>query len=88
MAVIAAFGVVLTAAYILWMIQRVYLGKKKEEYADYPDATARETAILFPMAVLAIFMGILPSYTFDLMNGTLDKMVAIFNISTAVALGG
>ena len=88
MAVVAAFGVVLTAAYILWMIQRVYLGKKKEEYADYPDATARETAILFPMAVLVIFMGILPSYTFDLMNGTLDKVVAIFNHSTAVALGG
>ena len=88
MAVIAAFGVVLTAAYILWMIQRVYLGKKKEEYADYPDATARETAILFPMAVLAIFMGILPSYTFNLMNGTLDRMIEIWKPMAAVALGG
>jgi NADH-quinone oxidoreductase subunit M len=74
-AVIAAFGVILTAAYILWMIQRVYLGKKKEEYADFPDASARETAILFPMAALAIFMGILPKYTFDLMNGTLSDII-------------
>jgi NADH-quinone oxidoreductase subunit M len=77
MAVVAAFGVVLTAAYILWMIQRVYLGAKREEYADFPDASARETAILFPMAALAIFMGIMPRYTFDLMNGTLSDLLNI-----------
>ncbi len=92
MAVIAAFGVVLTAAYILWMIQRVYLGKLREEYAHYPDATARETAILFPMAVLAIFLGILPKYTFDLMNGTIDEVVRLISSpvvdAAKVAIGG
>ncbi len=95
MAVIAAFGVVLTAAYILWMIQRVYLGKLREEYAHYPDATARETAILVPMAILAIFLGILPKYTFDLMNGTIDDLVHVVGPSvqhvieaTKVAMGG
>jgi NADH-quinone oxidoreductase subunit M len=87
-AVLAAFGVVLTAAYILWMIQRVYLGKKKEEYADFPDADAREVAILFPMAVLAIFMGILPGYTFNLMNGTIDHLVEMIGSGTRVAMGG
>ncbi|MBX3396203.1 MAG: NADH-quinone oxidoreductase subunit M [Phycisphaerae bacterium] len=92
MAVVAAFGVVLTAAYILWMIQRVYLGKLREEYAHYPDATARETAILFPMAVLAIFLGIMPKYTFELMNGTIDHLITV--VSPAVkavasaAIGG
>ncbi|RIK64474.1 MAG: oxidoreductase [Planctomycetota bacterium] len=89
MAVVAAFGVVLTAAYILWMIQRVYLGKKKEEYAEFPDADARETAILIPMAALAIFMGILPSYTFRLMNGTIDRMLNdVIGPAMAVAFGG
>ncbi len=77
MAVIAAFGAILTAAYILWMIQRVYLGKKQEQYADFPDVTARETAILIPMAALAIFMGVLPKYTFDLMNGTLNDIIKV-----------
>ena len=92
MAVLAAFGVILTAGYILWMIQRVYLGKLREEYAAYPDATARETAILVPMALLAIFMGILPKYTFDLMNGTIDHIINQMNGAlgsmAAVALGG
>jgi NADH-quinone oxidoreductase subunit M len=78
--VLAAFGAVLTAAYILWMIQRVYLGKKREEYAEFSDVSAREVAILVPMAALAIFMGILPSYTFDLMNGTLDSIVHVMGI--------
>ncbi len=91
MAVVAAFGVVLTAAYILWMIQRVYLGERREEYAGFKDVTARETAILFPMAVLAIFMGILPGYTFQLMNGTIDAVLKAMHVSSdaiAMAIGG
>src|SRR5262249_54169033 len=87
-AVISAFGVVLTAAYILWMIQRVYLGKKKEEYADFPDADAREVAILFPMAVLAIFLGVMPGVTFNLMNPTIDSIIAVMGAGTRMAMGG
>ena len=78
MAVLACFGAILTAGYILWMIQRVYLGKRREEYAHFPDATARETAILFPMAALAIFMGVLPATVFSLMNGTIENIIALF----------
>jgi NADH-quinone oxidoreductase subunit M len=76
MAILAASGVILTAGYILWLIRRVYLGKEKEEYAGYPDATGRETFVLVPMALLAIALGILPSQTvFDFTNGTLNLML-------------
>jgi NADH-quinone oxidoreductase subunit M len=78
MGVIAAFGVVLTAGYILWMIQRVYLGKRREEYADFPEATAREVFILVPFAVVAIVLGILPDQTlFRFMNGTLEQITQL-----------
>ena len=77
-AIIAAAGVVLTAGYILWLIQRVYLGKAKPEYADFPEATPRELFVLAPLGVLAIVLGILPKQTlFDFMNGTLDNILAI-----------
>jgi len=77
MAILAASGVILTAGYILWLIRRVYLGKEREEYADYPDATGRETFILVPMAILCIAMGIFPMQTvFDFTNGTLEVMLA------------
>ncbi len=78
-AIVASLGAILTAAYILWLVQRVYLGKRQEEYAGFPDATARETFILVPMAALAVFMGILPKYTFDLMSGTLNDIVWLFH---------
>lgn len=77
MAILAASGVILTAGYILWLIRRVYLGKEKEEYAGYPDATGRETFVLVPMALLAIALGILPSQTvFMFTNGTLNLMLS------------
>jgi NADH-quinone oxidoreductase subunit M len=78
MAIIAAFGVVLTAGYILWLIQRVYLGPEKEEYIKFRenDVTGREIFILAPMAALVVILGILPRQSlFDFMNGTLDHLV-------------
>ncbi|MCH7813068.1 MAG: NADH-quinone oxidoreductase subunit M, partial [Planctomycetes bacterium] len=76
MAIVAASSVILTAGYILWLIQRVYLGKPREDQADFPEATGREMLILAPFAILAIVLGILPQQSlFNFMNGTLDLMV-------------
>ncbi len=83
LAILAAFGVILTAGYILWMIQRVYLGPERREYTGFSDASPREVFVLSTMGVLAIFMGILPKYTFQVMNGTLDNIVRLFG-----AVGG
>jgi NADH-quinone oxidoreductase subunit M len=77
-AVIAATGVILTAGYILWMIQRVYLGRQREEYAGFPEASAREIAILAPLGALAILLGVLPQQTlFNFMNGTLNQITEL-----------
>ncbi len=80
MAILAAFGVILTAGYILWLIRRVYLGREREEYLSFPDASARETFILVPMAILCIALGIFPMQTvFNYTNGTLDLMLRHVN---------
>jgi NADH-quinone oxidoreductase subunit M len=85
-AILAATGVILTAGYILWMIQRVYLGPAKEEHKDYPQATARELAILTPLAILCILLGILPQQTvFNFMNGTLDMLQETIALAAPVA---
>jgi NADH-quinone oxidoreductase subunit M len=91
MAIIAATGVILTAGYILWMIQRVYLGKQRSEYAGFPDATGREILVLAPMAVLAVILGILPDQAlFRFMNGTLTQITDLLAqhadaVGTAIA---
>ncbi|PYQ06306.1 MAG: Fe-S-binding domain-containing protein, partial [Acidobacteria bacterium] len=56
---VASVGVILAAAYILWMVQRVLYGEvSRPANAGLPDLTAREALVLTPLVVLALFMGI------------------------------
>jgi NADH-quinone oxidoreductase subunit M len=70
MAVIAASGVILTAGYILWTIQRVYLGP--EYKGPHPEAlvpaNGRELTVGFILLGLAIFLGVYPWSMFSLMD--------------------
>src|SRR3989442_4778689 len=58
-AIIAALIVVITAAYILWTLQRVYLGTNPA-YKDYPDIDLRELLCIVPLVALAVLLGVLP----------------------------
>ncbi len=58
-AVLAAATVVLTAAYILWTIQRVFLGVNPA-YKNYPDINVRELVTVLPLVILSVALGILP----------------------------
>jgi NADH-quinone oxidoreductase subunit M len=59
LAVLAAAAVILTAGYILWTIQRVFLGRS-ETWKGLPDMNGREIIIAVPLVVLTIAMGIFP----------------------------
>ena len=77
LAVISAAVVILTAAYILWAIQRVYLGA---EYKG-PHAEAlipmnlREFSIAMPLVAFAIVLGLYPQALFDYMQPSVDQQV-------------
>jgi NADH-quinone oxidoreductase subunit M len=59
MVVAASLGVVLAAAYILWMLQRVLYGEvANPRNAGLRDLSPREAAVLLPLVALALFMGI------------------------------
>ncbi|HET6204256.1 MAG TPA: NADH-quinone oxidoreductase subunit M [Planctomycetota bacterium] len=57
---ISVIGVVITAAFFLWTIQRVFLGPLNEKYATLPDISAREVVSQAPLAVLCVALGIFP----------------------------
>jgi NADH-quinone oxidoreductase subunit M len=59
LAVLAAAAVILTAGYILWTIQRVFLGGS-EAWKGLPDMNVREMFIAVPLVVLTIAMGVFP----------------------------
>ena len=57
----AVWGVVLAAAYLLWLYQRVMLGEvKDDEIAGLKDLNLRESMTLIPLVIMAIVMGIYP----------------------------
>jgi NADH-quinone oxidoreductase subunit M len=72
--IISATSVVLTAAYYLWTIQRMFLGKLNEKYKDLEDVNWRERLTLYPLAALALLFGFYPQAIMDLFNGALQQM--------------
>ena len=77
LAVISAGVVVLTAAYILWAIQRVYLGSEyKGPHAEaLTPITAREWSIAIPLCVFAIVFGVFPRAVFTYMTPSVNQVV-------------
>jgi NADH-quinone oxidoreductase subunit M len=74
-AVLAAAAVILTAGYILWTLQRVFLGRS-ETWKGLPDMDLREIAIAVPLVVLTIAMGVLPNYLIlSWMSPSVNEMV-------------
>jgi len=60
-AIVAASGVVLGAVYMLWAAQRVLFGKlDKDENRNLPDLDRRELAVLVPLLVMIVVMGVYP----------------------------
>ncbi len=74
LAILAALTVVLTAAYILWTIQRVYFGTNPA-YKDYPDINLRELITIAPLVVLAVLLGVLPYLLLNLMEPHVTGLV-------------
>jgi NADH-quinone oxidoreductase subunit M len=77
LAVVAASVVILTAAYILWTLQRVYLGPEyKGPHGDHlTPMNTRELAIAVPIAVFAIVLGVYPQSVFRYMTPSVDRTV-------------
>ncbi len=54
----AAIGVLLAAAYMLWMVQRVVLGESSASVAKIPDLSRLEIGILVPLVIITVGMGV------------------------------
>jgi len=73
-AIIAGLGIVLTAGYILWTLQRMFLGKTNEKYVNLPDMTGRELFTLVPLAVIVVILGVWPKPVLDLMTASITNL--------------
>jgi NADH-quinone oxidoreductase subunit M len=85
MAVISCFGVILTAGYMLWTMQRVFLGPEKPEYRGFAEVDRRETVVLVPLTVMAILLGVLPTFFFfAFTDATVKGMFNLFKLYASI----
>jgi NADH-quinone oxidoreductase subunit M len=83
---IGCAGVVLGAAYLLYTIQRVYLGPPRKEYEGFPDLQLREYAALVPLGALALLLGILPHLALNVFSGAMSQMLTLWKMDGAATL--
>jgi NADH-quinone oxidoreductase subunit M len=82
----AATGMILGAAYMLWLYRRVVFGKiTRDDVRAMLDLEPREMAIFAPMVVLVLWMGIYPSTFTDVFSVSVENLIA--NYQTALAEG-
>lgn len=74
-AALATTGVILSAVYMLWMVQRVVFGEiTTEKNRNLPDLNLREKFVLVPLVILIIFMGVYPNF---FLNRTAEQIKQI-----------
>ncbi len=85
-ALIAASGMVLGAAYMLWLYRRVIFGVlRKPELRAMSDMNLREKLVFAPLVVLVLWMGIFPSSFIDIMAPSVEKLILDYQTDIAAS---
>ncbi len=86
--ILSTIGIVLTAAYMLWTLQRLFLGTIPEKWKTLTDINGRELFTLIPLAIIVIFLGIYPAPMINLMSSSVNTLVDIVNKGAGMAILG
>jgi NADH-quinone oxidoreductase subunit M len=79
-AAIAATGVILSAAYALWLYRRVVFGDLiKESLKTITDMSLRERAIFAPLVVMTILLGVYPSLVTDIIGPSVEALIQTYD---------
>ena len=73
-AAVSTLGVILTAAYMLWMNQRVFYGEIKEKWLKMADARKSELLVLGVLLSLSLVYGLYPKFISNLFVPQLDQL--------------
>src|SRR5216684_7650958 len=89
MTILGAGTAILTAGYLLWCFQRIYLGPLNEKYKTLTDLSLREAFTLVPLAIIVLILGVYPHAILTLLNTSLvhlNQVVLDANPAPAIAL--
>jgi NADH-quinone oxidoreductase subunit M len=84
-AAVATTGVILSAAYALWLYRRVVFGDLiKESLKTITDMSKRERAIFAPLVVMTLLLGVYPRLVTDITGPSVEALIS--NVETAQAV--
>lgn len=86
--IVSTLGIVLTAAYMLWTLQRLFFGNLPEKWMGLTDLTGRELATLIPLAVIVIFLGVYPAPMLNMMSTSVNQLVDFVTKSSNLTIAG
>ncbi len=87
-ALLAATGMVLGAAYMLYLYRRIIFGKiTKDDLKSILDMDWREKAVFAPLIILVLWMGIYPASFIDVMAPSVERLVENYQLALASAEG-
>ncbi|MFE7298889.1 NADH-quinone oxidoreductase subunit M [Streptomyces sp. NPDC057579] len=75
--IIATFGIVLAALYVLVLYQRTMTGPVKAEVGKMPDLKARELVVVVPLIALLLFLGVYPKPLTDIVNPAVQHTLSV-----------
>jgi NADH-quinone oxidoreductase subunit M len=85
-AFLATTGVILSAAYALWLYGRVIFGKLEKPALKYiTDLSWRETAVMAPLVVLTILFGFYPAPILDASAASVEALIKNYQTALAAA---
>ncbi len=85
-ALLATTGIILSAAYALWLYRKVIFGKlEKPALKDITDMNMREVAFMVPLVVLTILFGFYPAPLLDVTVASVDNLIKNYEAALAAA---
>ena len=85
-AAVATTGVILSAAYALWLYRRVVMGDLiKESLKTISDLTPRERWIFAPLVAMTLLLGVYPALALDIIGPSVEALVSNYDTALAAA---
>ena len=86
-AILASLGVILSAAYMLWLYRRVIFGSIiNNKLKDLLDLTLTEKVILWTLAIPTIFFGFYPQPLFSTIDVSITSFLELYNLNVEINL--
>ena len=85
MTALAVIGIVITAAFFLMVIQRMFLGELNIQWQSLKDMDAGELAATVPLCIVMLVVGIYPAPVINIINGAMQGLISVLGHTVNLA---